>query len=226
MALYDFAYLIGDFILLLILATIFGLRADLRKAILFISTIGLFFGISGHYFFTYNYWVPNYLFPKPFFAEDWLFGLTIAGISASIYKFVTKNKFKNGGPKHYWQIPALFFGGVLSLLIFNVELGINSIYVASLYLLFCGLVVLISRKDLLSNAFWSGLLTVFATIMFYFVALRFDNSFVALHWKFNQLSRIIIVGIPLEEYLFAFSWGFIASCVYEYIFGFKIEKNS
>ena len=111
------------------------------------------------------------------------------------------------------------------MLIFNVGLGINSIYVASLYLLFSGLVVLKSRKDLLSNAFWSGLLTIFATTIFYFVALRFDGSFITSHWKLVQLSRIMILEIPFEEYLFGFSWGFVASCVYEYIFGLKIVNN-
>lgn len=64
---------------------------------------------------------------------------------------------------------------------------------------------------------------MFATFYFIFfliINLIFPN-FINV-WNFTQISGVIILGVPLEEILFAFTFGMIWSSVYEHILGYKL----
>lgn len=218
----QYAYLSGDLILITVLLAIYFNRPDLRRGILFISAIGLFFGFSGHYFVNKDYWNPPYLFSKIFAVEDWLYGLSVAGLSASVWKFVARKRYQAGEKMRFWEVPVFFLIGLAIMLIFNVQLKINSVYVASVYLFVTGVFILIPRRDLWMNSIASGFLTIIVTLFFYAVTLSIDPNFIHSHWLLNNLSGILVLNIPLEEYIFAFCWGFVAGSVYEYIFGLRL----
>ena len=42
-------------------------------------------------------------------------------------------------------------------------------------------------------------------------------------WNLKVISGILIFGVPLEELMFAFSFGFLWSSVYEHVKWYKIK---
>ncbi len=61
-------------------------------------------------------------------------------------------------------------------------------------------------------------------IMFVILHIWYPDIFIN-HWMLENLSGIFIIGIPLEEFLFAFSVGFTGSNVYEFFFGYTLVKE-
>jgi membrane protease YdiL (CAAX protease family) len=43
-------------------------------------------------------------------------------------------------------------------------------------------------------------------------------------WNIKNLSGILIFGIPIEELMWVFSWGFVAGPTYEFITGLRFKK--
>jgi len=55
--------------------------------------------------------------------------------------------------------------------------------------------------------------------------LPFYPDYVELYWNLDALSHILILGIPLEELLFAFSFGMLWSSLYEHLYWQKLVKE-
>ncbi len=61
----------------------------------------------------------------------------------------------------------------------------------------------------------------------YFVTLNlFDPSYVSQVWNFKAISGILIFGVPLEELMFALTFGFLWSSVYEHFTWKKLEYHN
>ena len=62
--------------------------------------------------------------------------------------------------------------------------------------------------------------------VFYFLTLiAFAPGYVERVWNLEALSGILIVGIPLEELLFALSFGFIWSSMYEHLTWKRLQSR-
>ena len=56
------------------------------------------------------------------------------------------------------------------------------------------------------------------------IFLAFFPSFVALHYHPEQVSGILALGIPLEEYLYALGFGSMWSVIYSYMHDLRHNK--
>ena len=235
-----YEYLIGDLILGILWLFCFLLRKDLRKpmiwsgaayaalmTIIFIilKVISLFVIIENYRTFNPGYWSPNTLFDLNRITgghsiEDALFMFFTGGIVAFIYEFFFHKKIKLK-INHKYQVKALIFSFIISV-IFAAFYKINLIYPLILFGFAGALFIWFNRKDLIKHSLLGGI--IFLVIYFIFFSLTnllFPN-FIEQTYNLNNISGILLFKIPLEEFLFALSFGLLWSPFYEYEHGEKV----
>ena len=230
-----YEYLLGLSIPFIVWLVFFFLRKDLRRAMLW---TGIFYIIFHVLLFlvwfilppfvfvgepTYStYWHPQTLFnlgelTGNISIEDLLFMFIIGGIGAATYELFLRKKIslRKSYRPHFLALSVCF---VLYFLLARV-LPMNVLY-AYIFATFCGALVLwIQRKDLLMHSLSGGGIFV----LFYFLAFLTFNflfpDFIAKFYYLSHLSGILILGVPLEELLYALSFGLLWAPLYEYAHG-------
>lgn len=226
---YEYAYLAGDIIFFLIWIFLFWLREDLRKKMLVMSLLIAPFGFTQFLYFR-DYWKPTYPFGTILGSigfEDILFCFFVGGITAVIYEEIFGIRYAKRHLKHYfyWMLGYSIIG-TIAMFLGSIVFGLNSMHVSIVLLLLIGILILISRHDLLKEAFFSGLL--FSGLFFSFYLLFFNVVFDDLiheWWLLKNISGILIWGVPLEEIAWGFSFGFVAGPAYEFINGLKLKES-
>ena len=111
------------------------------------------------FFYLRDYWHPELFTGWAIGIEDLLFGFAIGGIAAVIYEeLFGKKHARRHLPAHpKWMLAVALFG-ITWMLVGNIVLGFNSIYVSILSFLIIGASILFFRHDLLKDALLSGLL--------------------------------------------------------------------
>lgn len=219
-----FIYLVLTIPFLVIWLILFLSRKDLRREILKISSITAVLGPLSEFFYFRDYWSPQSVFNFsilnfPIMLEDVLFGFVIGGIGSVIYEIILKKKQKNVRSK-----PNKIYIVILFLVVFLgcLFLKINSIFASSLGFISSGVYILFKRKDLFFNSLLSGLLTSFVMFLIYNFLFNFlfknPNDLFETGWHlYNTNLGALFLGIPVTELVWAFSWGFLAGPLYEFI---------
>src|SRR3989344_1522253 len=188
--------------------------------------IPLFFitkALSYVFLITWKY-VPDYYNPDTLFdlsritggaaLEDVVFIFLMGGIAAVIYQMMTKNKKIRAQP----HIIAIFLF-VISYIIIGLLYQFNPIYNLSLSSVIGFLVISLQRHDLCKPAVYGGILFgivwLMAAIVFANVFLEGAGTFLAL----QNLTGVLILGAPLEEFIWGFTFGLMWVPIYAYIKG-------
>lgn len=226
---YQYAYLVGNLLLFFpVWLFFFVRRKDLRREILIIS---LFVGICGplsELWYLRDYWRPETFNGWPIGIEDFLFGFFIGGIASSIYEeFFGKYTYKRIDRKYRWSwfIPPVVAS---SLFVFNILIfvfGVNSIYASTVTFLAFVAFVLYLRHDLAVDSLISGLLLGLLMFLGYLIFLPIFPEAIHRYWMLQNISGILIRGIPLEELLWAFGLGMAVGPMYEFFAGLKFKKK-
>lgn len=221
-----FTYFIGCIILLAVWLSIFLLRKDLRKEIFFGSLLGLPFGFS-EFLFVPEYWTPPSLFNLieniGFGIESFLFGFLVGGIASVVYEFFQHEKvvpLSNAELKKHFLAYALVVGAFLTLeLIFPTK----SIYNLMFSFVLGATYISVVRRDLMRQIIFSGaLLSVVYFLLFLLVNALFPD-FVHTVYSLENFLGIMVLGVPVEEIMFAFSVGACWSTLYEFINGYRTQ---
>ncbi len=225
---YQYAYLFGNLLVLFPLwLFLFIHRKDLRKEILIVS---LLIGIGGplsELWYLRDYWRPETFTGWSIGIEDFLFGFFIGGIASSIYEeLFDKRHSKRINRKHHWS---WFIIPVVALLVFVLNLltfvfGVNSIYASIFVFIALALLILYFRHDLLAESLVSGLLVGAMMFFGYLIFLTIFPQAIYRWWILQNISGILILGVPLEELLWAFGWGMVGGPMYEFFAGLKFKK--
>ena len=104
-------------------------------------------------------------------------------------------------------------------------LGLNSIYAISTAFLIIGIMFSSIRNDLFIPAVMGGVLFALITFAIFQTIIIFSPSFFVDSWKLNFTWRPFVFGIPAQELIWAFTWGFVATPAYELTFGLKLEDK-
>jgi len=231
---YQFAYLIGDLILLPLWLFLFFYRKDLRREILLCSLLFAVMSPISDYVYISDYWHPQTfitLFKYHGIAEplleDFLFGFFIGGIATSIYEeFWGKKYAKRINRKHHWRafIPFACAFVFLFLLVTVKVFGINSMHASALVFFICALVMVIFRKDLWLDALMSGLLTGLVMFLGYLIFFGIFPQIVYQWWKLQNTFGVMVWGVPIEELLWGFGLGAMIGPMYEFFKGLKLKN--
>lgn len=185
-------------------------------------------------FFVPGYWNPPSLFDLAqrtgFDIESLIFTFALGGIAVVIYEkiFPVRHSFvspdEKRHPRHRYHIfvllsaPAIFF----ALLLLT---DMNPIYPTIIALLGGGLFTWYCRPDLKKKMIVSAFLFMGIYFTYFVTLIALFPGYVEQVWNLAALSGIVLLGIPLEELLFAFGVGFLWSSVYEHITWRKIKMD-
>jgi hypothetical protein len=130
---------------------------------------------------------------------------------------------ERGHAMHRLHIYILFVP-VLVFLVLSLFTDLNHIYCGILAMFMGGLTTLYCRPDLKGKIWVGGLLFTLLYFVYFGSILPFYPDYVELYWNLENLTQILVLGIPIEELLFAFTFGMYWSGLYEHLYWKKLMK--
>jgi len=219
-------YFVGSLILGIPWFAVYLLRKDLRKELLFSSFAILPFAFTAPFFIP-EYWSPSYLFGfipgLRIGVEDLLFSFFVGGIASVLFEFIENKKevkfkkLKFVKHYHFWPFVLGLTGIFLLESLFPSNTMFNLIYGALVTTIY----VICFRKDLLTQALASGILFSILYLSFFCLFNYLYPKYIAQVYTHSNLIGISIIGVPIEELLFAFVLGSAWSIFYEYALNYK-----
>lgn len=221
------AYLIGSLFLFVIwLFTFLKLksknnRSEMIKVSLATSLLGLSEPI-----FVPEYWDPPTIFDLAqktgFDIESLIFAFAVGGIVTSAYELINSkghlrlSEHQMHDPRHKMHLYALI-AAPISFTIFFVLTNLNSIYSTIISLLVGALATFYCRPDLGKKMAASGFIFLVLYFLFFLVFNLIFPGYTEKVWNLKDISGILILKVPIEELLFAFSLGLMWSSIYEHL---------
>jgi hypothetical protein len=220
-----YAYLIMSTALFVVWLVLYGARTDLRRTMLRVSAATALLGLTEPLFVP-KYWNPYTLFDLArrtgFDLESLLFSFAIGGIVFAAYevcfRMVPSESLagERHGRQHRHHLLALA-APFLVFLIIAILTQLNPIYSSAIALVAGFLATLYCRRDLwLKMIVSGGMFLAVYFIVFVFFNLTFPGYVVAV-WNLKAISGVRLAGVPLEELMFAFTFGLYWSSVYEHL---------
>ncbi|MBI2029834.1 hypothetical protein HYT02_05440 [Candidatus Gottesmanbacteria bacterium] len=177
-------------------------------------------------FFIPSYWSPPTLFNLAykihFDIESIIFSFAVGGITAVIYEAIFKVKRKKL-PNHNQhqsrhRIHAIALASpIVSFLLLFLLTPLNVIYCAIIALIIGVIATWYCRPDLLQAMFTGGFLFLIVYFVIFFITfVLLTPGYIQAVWNFSNISGILILGVPVEELLFAGSLGAMWSSIYEH----------
>lgn len=227
-----YEWLVFSLILLVIWLAVFLAMPAARKRMLLASLLTAPFGLTEPLFVP-EYWNPMSLFDLArttgFDIESIIFSFAFGGIGVALYGLIFQKreiKISKEGmhkPRHRFHKLAVV-SPVIVFLFLYYTVNINPIYTSAIAMLIGGIATMLCRPDLKKNVVVGGFL--FAG--FYFLFFELINAvypyFINV-WNFDAISGVKILGVPLEEVMFGFTFGMMWSSVYEHISWHKLVKS-
>lgn len=225
---YKYAYLIGSLITLLIWATFFIRRKDLRKEMLTLSIITSFLAPTNILYFG-SYWKPEFVLDiYNFGVESIIVCFAYGGICGVIYEFLYNRtpKLKRGIDAGVSKIQVLlsFALGIVTVVGLESLTDLNVIYTTSTGLLVMGGILIYFRSDLLFPGLIAATASTILSVIVYCLLLIIFPDFFNRFWIDNTITNIRLLFIPIEEYYFHFALGLALGILYEVQFGFYNKK--
>ena len=196
-----------------------GQRQDILATGLLAAIAGPIQGL----WYAKDYWHPDYIGGWPWI-EDVLFGFFIVGISAAIYEIIFNRHVREIRSKKSHPLIFVFLALFATLGMALFVPWMNSIYAAILSFIIVWLITIFVRPDLFALSIKTALLvTVFITIG-YKCLLFLKPDLIEEWWELDNISGILLSGIPLEEFLYFAAIGLAFGPLYELWKGIKIKR--
>lgn len=229
----QYVWLIWSLIILGVWAVIYFVKKDYRKIMMPVSLLTMLFGLTEPLFVP-EYWSPPSLFglaeKTGFDIESFIFSFSIGGIASVLYSFifyagpVRLDKTEKRNKRHRLHLYILF----LPFLVFPflaVATNLNHIYCGIIALFAGALATLYCRPDLRGKIFIGGLLFTILYFFYFGSILVFFPDYVRTHWNLGALSNLFILGVPIEEILFAFTFGMYWSGIFEHSAWYTVRSK-
>jgi lycopene cyclase-like protein len=218
-----YAYLLLSTSLLVVWLLLYGLRPDLRRQILWISLgtmpLGLTEPSSSRRTGTHR---PCLTRRTGFDVESLLFSFATGGIVFAAYDALARAapagsmRAELHNPRHRYHLGAVMAAPAVFLVLLTIT-KLNPIYAAALGLVAGFMATLYCRPDLWAKMLVSGALFLLLYFGVFVVFNMVFPGYVAAVWNLPALTRIFVAGVPLEELMFAFTFGLYWSSVYEHL---------
>jgi hypothetical protein len=171
------------------------------------------------------YWNPPSLFDLAqktgFDLESVVFCFAIGGVGSVLYNVLRRQQPESMPTpmrellRHRWHGAALFVPIVTFIILY--WLPWSPIYPAIIAMATGGAATALCRPDLAHKALVGGGIFLGFYAMFMAALLVFAPGYIERVWNLPQLTGIAILGIPIEELLFGFTFGVYWTSVYEHL---------
>jgi len=226
----QYVWLIWSFIILALWAAIYVSKKEIRHEMLKMSLITMPFGLTEPLFVP-EYWSPPSLFnlaeKTGFDIESLIFSFAIGGIGTVLYNLIFKRRHvemphaERSQLRHKLHIYILFVPAVV-FIILALFTTLNHIYCGIAAMFLGGLATLYCRPDLKGKIWVGGILFTILYFIYFGSILSFYPQYVEQYWNLDNLTHILLLGIPIEELLFAFTFGMYWSGLYEHLYWRKL----
>lgn len=204
---------------------IYFLRPHLRNRIVKSGLIAAPFGFIDDIWFREDYWnAPELLFIYPIAIEDILFAFVMTGIAVSIYDAIFTEKQVVQYKKRVKLSLSFMALVIASFFLTNNVLGLNSMYMWAIPMFVLTAIILIMRKDLIVPSVITAILLTLIVIPIYMILFNLiAPNFWDTYWFLADTKHgVTILGnVPVLELLHYFSYGFLASIMYDFAKGTK-----
>ncbi len=184
-------------------------------------------------FFVPLYWSPPSLFGLAlrtgFDIESFVFSFGIGGIAVVAYDRIFHARdakispHEMHSPRHRFHLFALISAPVIFVVLFFTT-TLNPIYSAIIAMIIGGIATWYCRPDLKQKMFASAFIFLGIYFVYFLTLIALYPGYVEQVWNLKALSGVLVIGIPLEELLFAASFGFLWSRVYEHMAWKKLRQ--
>jgi len=183
--------------------------------------------------FVPEYWSPPSLFNLAlrtgFDIESFIFTFSVGGIVVILYELIfhTVHEQMPISARHLLRHRYHFWAIVSAPIIFTTILfmtKLNPIHSAAIAMFLGGLFTWYCQPNLKSKMFASAFIFLGLYFIFFLTIIFMFPNFIKV-WNISAVSGVLILGMPLEELLFAFSFGFFWSSIYEHFIWRKIKIN-
>ena len=222
-------WFIGSLGFLFIWFVIWMARKKLRKEMVWASLLTMPFGLFEP-FFVPEYWSPPSLFnlaiTTGFDIESFIFAFAFGGVGSVLYEFLTNKrhkkirKYKRDSRKYKFHLFAIL-SMPLILILLIIFTDLNPIYSAIIAMFVSTILAVICRHDLKNRVWIGGVSFSMLYFLFFLLINLIYPTFVQNVWNLEAISGILIIGVPLEELLFAFTFGMLWSTIYEHVNWYK-----
>ncbi len=231
----QFAWFFWSLILILIWVVIYILlkNKESKREMLIVSLLTALTGLAEPLFIP-GYWSPPSLFDLAhrtgFDIESVIFSFGTGGIAVVIYELIFKKShekilaFRRNEHHHRLHIFALLSTPLMFLVLFFTT-DWNIIYSVIVSMTLGGLFAWYCRPDLKKKMFASAFIFFWIYFIYFITLIALYPGYVEQVWNLKAISGILILGIPLEELLFALSFGFLWSSIYEHITWRKLTRK-
>lgn len=222
---FQYAYLTGNLIFFLLWIFFFIRRKDLRKEMLVMSLLVAPLGPLSEFWYIRDYWKPELFMGGVWGFEDTWFAFSAGGIGGVIYEEIMGRRIiKRHLRRHNWLLGVFAAIALLTLILLNNILRINSIYASSIAFLIPATIIVLTRKDLVWDAILSGIFLSLSAFFSYQIFIFLFPGIIERWWMLHNISGILVARVPLEELLWFFSWGMLIGPLYEFIIGLNLER--
>jgi len=221
-----YAYLVLSVALFGAWLVLAALRRDIRREMVRVSVGTMFLGLTEPLFVP-DYWknpptLANLARRTGFDLESLLFSFAIGGIVFAAYHVLFAGApsesiaHERGDARHRYHVLAILSAPVAFVLLLALT-TLNPIYAAAVALVTGFFATLYCRPDLWLKMLISGGLFF---LLYFAVFALFDRAFpgyVPAVWNLKAVSGLLVWSVPLEELLFAFTFGLYWSSMYEHL---------
>jgi len=220
-----YAYLVLSAALFGVWLILYALRPDIRREMVWVSLGTMLLGLTEPLFVP-AYWNPPTLWDLArrtgFDLESLLFSFAIGGIVFAAYHVVfgaapsESLAHERHHPRHRYHLLAIVSAPLVFAIVLRLT-TLNPIYAAAIGLVGGFVATLACRPDLWQKMLVSGALF----FLLYFAVFALFNvafpGYVVAVWNLKAVSGLSLAGVPLEELMFAFTFGLYWSSIYEHL---------
>lgn len=207
---FQFAYLFWALFFGAFWLLFYALKPSVRREMLILSVIMGILGPFAEFFATQNYYHPYTMFGTRIGIEDFLIGFFYGGVGAALYEmFYFRQPNYSSRPG---SVPGAAFAVILTFTAMYAGAFVFpsvTIYGLLLVMFLIGSSMIIYRPNLVKHALVTGALMTLLTFVFFQIFITVFPGIVNAWWELDSLSGVLVSGIPLEEILFAFLWGYV-----------------
>lgn len=209
---------------------VFLKNKDGKKEMLTVSLWTSLLGLTEPLFVP-EYWNPPSLFDLAhrtgFDIESLIFSFGIGGIAIILYEWIFNAKHKEILVSEHQSRHRYHLWAILSAPIIFIALALtttlNPIYISVIALMFGSFATWYCRPDLKKKMIISAVIFLAIYFVYFLTLIAVYPGYVEQVWLLDRISGILIIGIPLEELMFALSFGFFWSSTYEHFAWKKLK---